>query len=105
MAGKRIALEHPVERSLDFVFGHFPRHQRTLGQICRQQSLAHAPNRSGPEHGRNAGHDKIDINTRAARDFLERFAHESFDFVLGDGEDFCVDRIVVLDRQHRELIR
>src|SRR5262245_36261563 len=39
MARKRIALKHPIERVINFFFRHFPGYERTLSQICREQSL------------------------------------------------------------------
>ena len=82
MARKRILAKHPVEGGVDLVLGNFPRHQSTLGQVRCKQGLSYAPDRARPQHGGNPRHHHIDSYTRARRNFLKRFAHESFDFVL-----------------------
>jgi hypothetical protein len=45
VAAERVALEHVVERGLEFLRRHLPRHERPLREIRRQQRLPHAPNR------------------------------------------------------------
>ena len=100
MTGKWIALEHPIERIVDLVRGNFPGHERAIGKIGREQSLPDTANRAGVEHGRDPRHHSIDIYIRAPCNFLEWLAHEAFNFVLRYGENLCVDRVVVLHRQH-----
>ena len=100
VTGKWIALEHPIERIIDLVRGNFPSHERAIGKISREQRLSHPTNRAGVKHGRDPCHHNIDINTRAPGNFFERLAHEAFNLVLRYGENLCVDRVVVLHRQH-----
>ncbi len=101
MTGERIALEHPIERGFDLFLRNLPRYQRALGQVRREQRLPDAADRAGAQHRRDARHDKIDIHSRPARDFFERLADEAFDFVLRNGEDLRVNRVVVFDRDHK----
>src|SRR5215467_12794543 len=88
---KRIALKHPVERLIDLFFGKLPCHQRALGQVSGEQSLADTPDCSRTQHGSNARHHILDTHARAARNLLERFANKSFDLVFRNGENFRVD--------------
>ena len=97
---KRIALKHPIKRAVDFIFRNFPRDKRAIGEIGRKQRLPDPANRSRAQHGGDPRRHNIDVDAGAARDFLERLAHEAFDLVLRNGEDLGVDRIVMLDRQH-----
>jgi hypothetical protein len=62
--------------------------------------LPDAPDRSRAQHRGDARHHNLDSHTRAIRNFLERFANKSFDLVFRNRENFRVDRIVVLNRQH-----
>jgi hypothetical protein len=62
--------------------------------------LANPPNRTSAQHGRNPRHYHIGGDADAVRDFLKWFTHEPFDFVLRDGENLFVNRIVVLDWEH-----
>ena len=100
MTRKWIALEHPVEGSIDFIFGNFPRYERPLSKVCRKQSLPDSPDRSRAQHGGNASHHILDTHAGAIRDLLERLANKSFDLVFRNRENFCVYRIVVLNRRH-----
>ena len=100
MTGKRVALEHEIESGIDFFFGNFPGHQRAIRQICREQCLTHSPNRPRAQHRRDPRHHHIGVDATALRDFLKWLAHEPFDFVLRDGENLFVNRIVVLDWEH-----
>jgi hypothetical protein len=100
MTRKRIALEHPVERGVDLLFGNFPRDQGAFSQVGRKQSLPDAPDRPRAQHRGDARHHNLDTYTRAIRDLFERLANEPFDLVFRNGENFCVDRIVMLNRQH-----
>ena len=100
MAGKRIALEHPLESSVDLIHRNFPRHQRTVSEIRREQSLPDTPDRSRAQHGGYARDHGIDIDAGADCDFLERLAHEAIDLVLRNRENLCVDGIIMLYRQH-----
>ena len=92
MTGKRIALKHPIERAVDFVFGNFPGDQGAIGQVSREQRLPNTANRSGAEHRSDPRHDNIEIHARAARDFLKRLPNKALDLVLRNREDFGVDR-------------
>src|SRR5215470_6540958 len=76
MARKRIVPKHPLERGLNVSFGNFPRHQRALGKIGRQQSLPHAADRARSQHGSNACHHILDTDPRAIGNLLERLANE-----------------------------
>ena len=101
MTGEWVALRHVVEGGLDFFRRDFPGDQRTVREIRGKQGLPHAPNSSRAQHGRDPLHHGRYWHTGAPRDFLERLANEALDLVLGDREDFRVDRIVVFDRQHQ----
>ena len=100
MAGKRVALKHPVERAVDLVFGNFPGHECAIGKIGREQRLPDSANRPRAQHRSDPRHDKIDIHLRPTRDLLKRLAHEALNLVLGNGQDLRIDRIVMLDWQH-----
>jgi len=62
--------------------------------------LPDASDRSRAQHRGDARHHNLDIHTRAIRDLLERLANKSFDLVFRNRENFCVDRIVMLNRKH-----
>ena len=98
MAGKRIALKHPIESRIDFLRRNFPGNECAVREIGREKCLSHATNSSGAQHRGDAFHDNLNVNARGGCDFRERFAHKTFDLVFGDRENFRVDRIVVLDR-------
>jgi len=100
MTRKRVVLKHPVERVINFFFWNFPGYKRALSQICRKQSLPDAPDRSCTQHRGDARHHILDTYARAIRDLVERLANKSFDLVFRNRENFRVDRIVVLNRQH-----
>src|SRR5215475_14459827 len=100
MTRKRIPPKHPVERGVDLIFGNFPSDQGALGQISRKQSLPNAPDRSRAQHRGDARHHNLDTDTGAIRNLLERFANKSFDLVFRNRENFCVDRIIMLNWQH-----
>ena len=97
---KWIALKHPIKRAIDLFCRNFPGDECAVGEVGREQCLPDATDRSGAEHRRDARHHKIDPHARAARDFLERLPDKACDFVLRNGEDPGVDRIVMLDWQH-----
>ena len=100
MTRKRITLEHPVERGVDLFFRNLPCHQRALSQVGRKQSLPDAPDRSRAQHRGDARHHNVDAHTGAIGNLFERLANKSFDLVFRNRENFRVDRIVVLNRQH-----
>ena len=100
MARERVALKHPIKRGVDLVFGNFPRHQRALSQIRREQSLPDTPDCLCAQHRSDAGHHNLDIYTRAPGNLFKRLANKSFNLVFGNGEDFRVYWIVVLYGQH-----
>src|SRR5437764_2958509 len=101
MARERVALRHVIESRVDPFRPDFPRDQGTVREVCGEERLSDAPNRSGFEHARYARHDRFDRHPGTARDFFEWFANKALYLVLGDSEDFRVDWIVVFDRQHR----
>ena len=51
MAGKRVALRHVIEGGVDFFRRHFPGDERAIGQVGREQRLAHPAHRAGAQHG------------------------------------------------------
>jgi hypothetical protein len=65
-----------------------------------KQSLPDAPDRSRAQHRGDARHHNLDTHTRAIRNLLERFAEQILRSCLQKRENFRVDRIVVLNRQH-----
>jgi hypothetical protein len=97
---KRVALKHEIESGVDLFFRDFPGHQRAIREICREQCLTHPPNRPGAQHRRDPRHHNIGVDATALRDFLKWLVNEPFDFVLRNGENLFVNRIVVLDREH-----
>ncbi len=103
VAGERIALGHVIESRVDFLRRDFPGDQRAVGEIRGEERLPDPADGSRSQHRRDPRHHGLDGHTGAARDFLERFAHEALDLVLGDGEDLRVDRIVVFNGKHRSI--
>ena len=97
VARERIALRHVIESGVDFFGRDFPGDQRAVGEIRGQQRLPDPAHRSRPQHRRDALHHGLLGNPGTLRNFLERLPHEPLDLVLGDRENFRVDRIVVFD--------
>ena len=97
MSGERILLEHEIERGVQFVFGNAPCDEGTVCEVGCDEGLADAPDSAGVEHGADAFDDGFEGYSGFFGDFEKWFANEALDFVLGDGEDLRVQRVVVFD--------
>jgi len=62
VARKRIALKHPIKGAVDLFFRNFPRDERAVGEVGREQCLPDATDRSGAEHGGDPRHHNIDVH-------------------------------------------
>src|SRR5437773_431360 len=98
MPGKRVLLKHVIESRIELLPRHLPRDQRTLRQICCEQSLTHTADRSPAQHGLNALDNDGQFDTRLARNFSEWIALKALHPILGDREDRGVDRIRKINR-------
>ena len=90
-------MRHVIESRVDFFRRDFPGHQRAVGEIRGQQRLPDAAHRSRSQHRRDALHHRLLGNPGTLRNFPEWLPHEPLDLVLGDREDFRINRIVVFD--------
>jgi hypothetical protein len=98
VARKWVGLRHVIEGGVDLLRRYLPGHERAVGQVRGQKGLAHAADCAGFQHRGDARHYGLHRHAGAACDFLEWLAHKALDLVLGDGEDFRVDRVVVFYR-------
>ena len=98
VAGKRIALEHEVERLVEPLRLDFPRHQRARREVGGHQRLPHAADGPGAQHRRDAVDHHVDRQAALPRDLAQRIAHEARDAVLRHREDAGVDLVGMADR-------
>ncbi len=86
MPGKRILLEHEIERLIQAIVRKLPRHQRPFGEIGGHQRLPYAPDRPAAQHGPDPLHDHFGIESGLLCDLAERIADESLNAILGYGQ-------------------
>ena len=91
-------MRHPIEGRVYFFRRHLPGNERAIGKIGCEQGLPDAPDRARAQHRDDSLEHGLDRQSRSLRNFPKRLAHETGDFVLRNGEDARVDRIVMLDR-------
>ena len=98
VTAERVLFEHEIEGGIQLVRRHTPGDEGTLGQFVGQESLPHAPDHTGLEHGPYAFEHRVQRQAALFGNGLERMTSESADAILTDGEDARIDFIAVLDR-------
>ena len=94
MARKRVLLLHPVKSGIQFFLRQGPGHQGSLGQLGRQQRLAHAAHYSGLHHGFQPLDNHRNRMSALFGNGVEGQAAEPFDAVFRHQQNVRVDGVV-----------
>ena len=97
MAGKRVFLEHVIERCVQPLERRLPRHKRALGEVRGQQRLPHAADGARAQHRLNSFDDGWQVHTGLPGDFPKRIALKPLNAVFRHREDARIERITRFD--------
>ena len=97
VAGKRVLLKHVIKGRIQLILIHLPSHQRTLGQIGRQQSLTNSPNHARFQHRPYPLQHYGLAQPRAFDHHAKRITLKTLQLILTDREYLRVDLICNLN--------